>query len=361
MTDERRILEVLGRSGGGVGRHVAEIVKALDGDPDLSIDIAAPASSLVGMPKPVIDVDIPGGPVRGHRAAVRRLRSVFDDGYDVIHAHGLRAAIDAGLARRGTGIPLIATLHNLVHPEVSGFVKVRLYRRAEPIAVRLATRTFVPSKEMAAHLRAATPAYAERIEVLHAMTGSPPVASRDRAEVRTELKVPPDGHLIVTVARLHPQKALPVLLAAAAILGPKVVLAVVGDGPQRSELEALAGAEVKFLGYREDAADYIAAADIFCLSSVWEAVALAAQEAVLLGTPVVATAVGGLAELITDGVSGRLVPPDDPAALAVALRDTLASEELRREFADRALADYRRNFSREAVLARLKDVYLNAR
>ncbi|MDQ3941231.1 MAG: glycosyltransferase, partial [Actinomycetota bacterium] len=116
-------------------------------------------------------------------------------------------------------------------------------------------------------------------------------------------------------------------------------------------------ARVRFLGFRDDVADLIAAADAFSLSSVWEGVPLAAQEAVLLGTPVVATAVGGMDELVTDGVSGRLVPRDDPAALAAALQEVLGSDELRRSFAEKALRNLESNFSTEEMTERLSTFY----
>lgn len=114
---------------------------------------------------------------------------------------------------------------------------------------------------------------------------------------------------------------------------------------------------VKWLGFRSDVADYIAAADVFCLSSLWEAVPLAAQEAVQLGVPIVATDVGGLRELIRDGESGRLVPKNDEVELARALSEALTSSELRARWIAEAAADFRARFSKETIVARLKEVY----
>jgi glycosyltransferase involved in cell wall biosynthesis len=255
----------------------------------------------------------------------------------------------------------VITLHNLVRSEISGGVRGRAYRVAEPALVRLAAKVFVPSTEMAEHLAAAAPNSAAKIEVLYAGVAEPPRAVRSRAEVRRELGVGHVDKMIVTVARLHPQKALHVLLRAVARLDD-AVLVVIGDGPLEAELKGLAGAlgiadRVRWLGYRSDVADYIAAADVFSLSSLWEAVPLAAQEAVMLEVPVVATDVGGVGELIAEGVSGRLVPKNDHAALAGALRETLESRPTAREFARRALADYGTRFSRDEIIARLKEVY----
>jgi glycosyltransferase involved in cell wall biosynthesis len=358
----KRVLEILGRSAGGVGRHVAEITKALDGHGGLLIDVAAPANLTVPMPKPVLPVDIPDGPLLGHFSAIRRLRSIIDEhGHDLVHAHGLRAGIDGALAARWAKVPAVVTLHNLVRSDISGGLRGRAYRMAEPAVVRLGSKVFVPSAEMAEHLASVAPGSARKIEVLYAGVAEPPQAVRSRVEVRRELGAGNDDGVVVTVARLHPQKALHVLLRAVAKLDA-AVLVVIGDGPLEGELKGLARAlgiaeRVRWLGYRGDVADYIAAADAFSLSSLWEAVPLAAQEAVLLGVPVVATDVGGLGELIADGVSGRLVPKNDDGALAEALRQTLESPGAAREFARRALADYGTRFSRDEIIARLKEVY----
>jgi glycosyltransferase involved in cell wall biosynthesis len=356
-----RVLEVLGQSAGGVGRHVAEITSALDGETGLVVDIAAPADLRVPMPKEFVPVPIPSG-VKGHVGATLRLRSVVrDGGYEVLHAHGLRAALDAGVVGRMLRVPVLTTMHNLIRPEYSGRAKTRVFAWLEPVAVRLSARTFVPSHDIARHLRAAVPRRAGDIEVLHAGTAPAPEPARPRDAVRRELGVEEDQSLIVTVARLHPQKDLPGMLEAVSGIDG-AVLAVVGEGPLESELEDLAGelgiaSRVAFVGFVDNPADYIAAADVFCLSSVWEAVALAAQEAVMLGIPVVTTDVGGMSELVTDGESGRLVAPGDVAALRDALDEVLAHPELGRKYAHRAREDYGANFSRDAVLARLREVY----
>jgi glycosyltransferase involved in cell wall biosynthesis len=353
-----RVLQVLGQSAGGVGRHVAEIVAALDGS-DMVVDIAAPADLRVPMPKEFVAVPIPSA-VRGHVRATLKLRSVMA-GYDVVHAHGLRAALDAGVAGRTRGVPVLVTMHNLIRPEYSGRSNTRLFSWLEPVAVRMSVRTFVPSQDIARHLRAAVPRRAADIEVLHAGTASPPRPTRSSAAVRAELGVGKDGALIVTVARLHPQKNLTAMLEAVNGID-EIVLGIVGEGPLEAELRRLAesigiASRVVFVGFVDNAADYIAAADVFCLSSAWEAIALAAQEAVMLGVPVVTTDVGGMSELITDRESGRLVPAGDVGALRDALDELISDPELGRKYAHRARDDYGVNFSRDAVLDRLRAAY----
>lgn len=359
----RKVLEVMGGSTGGIARHVAAIVEHLDGIDELCIDIAAPPDLQVPMPKPIYPIAIPDGPARGHGEAIRRLGSLVRAGsYDVVHAHGLRAGIDAGIAARGHA-HRIATVHNLILDGASGKLKTVLYRRAEALVVALNERVLAPSKEIAAQLEARAPRLRQRIETLHLGAGTPSVPAVSAAAIRDELGVGPGRTLVVTVARLAPQKALHVLLDALALMDSDVRLAVVGDGPLAGELRERArkagiDSRVRWVGYKDDSTSYIAAADVFVLSSVWEACSLAAQEAMSLGVPVVSTAVGGMPELIADRISGRLSPSGDARALAAAISDVLCSPSDARRYIEAASEHLAHEFSTERMLARLRSIYL---
>lgn len=364
MREATRVLQVLGRSAGGIARHVAHVTAELDGK-EMVVDIAGPSDLPITMPKPVVTADIPDGP-RGHRRVVARLRSIIGDGdYDVVHAHGLRAGIDAGIAARWERVPSLMTVHNLVRPDVSGRAKAAFYNWAEPLAMAVTRRTFAVSEDIAGHLRTRTGARPERIEVLYLGVGEAPVPERFRDEVREELGISSEGRLIVTVARLSAQKAIPVMLEALSLLPNEVMLAIVGRGPDEMSLRRLAvalgiGPRVVWLGWRNDVAAYLAAADVFCLSSSWEGIPLAAQEAMLLGSPVVATDVGGMSELVEDRDSGRLVPKGDPRALAEALREVLFSDELATRYARAAKLRLQQRFSTKRMLERLRQAYREA-
>ena len=359
-----KVLQVLGRSAGGIARHVAQVTDALDGEPGFTVDIAGPTDLPVALPKLPLPLAIPDGPF-GHRAAVRELRRIVaEGGYEVVHAHGLRASIDAGRASGPLQIPTVATIHNLVRADIVGRFKAPLYRLSERLSLRSSTRTFAVSEDIASHLRALDPSRAARIETLYLGIGDAPAVTRGRRAVRSELGIPDDHSLIVTAARLSAQKALHVMIQAVARL-PGATLAVMGEGPLEGELKDVVTVEhledrVLFLGFRADVHDVIAAADAFCLSSVWEGVPLAAQEAILLGVPVVTTAVGGMEELIADRVSGRAVPKNDPIALASALNEVLRDEVTAKGYADAALESVRRRFSTTKMLDRLKRAYVDA-
>ncbi len=360
-----RVLQVLGRSAGGIASHVALLVREIDGRDGFQVDIAGPLDLPVPMPKAVQEVVVPDGPLRGHAKAIGKLRKTIAEGnYEVVHAHGLRAGIDAALAARSASVPVLLTCHNLLRPDVSGGLKARLYRRAEPLAVRLCARTFAISKDMSDHLRRVSGSAATKVELLYLGVGEEPRTTAQAEVIRKTLGVE-KSRLVVTASRLSPQKALGVMLDAIARLPDDVVLAILGQGPDEKELRDHArhmgiDHRVLWLGWRDDAADLIAAADVFCLSSVWEGIPLAVQEAMLLGTPVVGTRVGGMPEIVEDRAGGRLVPKNDPGALAMALSEVLDSPQTADRYAQRARQRLLEVFSTDDMLATLKNAYRDA-
>lgn len=359
-----KVLQVMGRSAGGIARHVDQIATALHGADGLLVDVAAPAGLPLAIERLRHSVEIPDGPLRGHRSAIGRLRRILrDDGYEVVHAHGLRAGIDAALAAM-EGTRVLVTVHNLVRSDVTGRWKAPLYGLAESIAVAQADRVLAVSQEIEAHLKSRVPSSASKVEVLYLGVGAPPTVTRSRAAVRRDLGIPERAPLVVTASRLSAQKALPVMLEAVARL-EEVHVALLGEGPDEAALRARAaalglGRRAHLLGFRSDVHEVISAGDCFCLSSVWEGVPLAAQEAILLGIPVVATRVGGMPELIDDRSSGRLVPKGDVDALTAALGEVLSDRPRAQAYATNARARLEERFSTERMLSRLTRLYRGA-
>lgn len=160
---------------------------------------------------------------------------------------------------------------------------------------------------------------------------------RYRDQVRAELGVGHGEVVVGTVAHFRSQKAYPDLLRAARVVvdaGVPVTFVAVGQGPQEEEIRSLhrsLGLEnrFRFLGFRSDATRVLAAFDIFTLTSLFEGLPLALMEALVLGVPVVATAVGGIPEGVSDGVEGLLVPPSRPERIAEALLALIRDEALR--------------------------------
>jgi glycosyltransferase involved in cell wall biosynthesis len=160
---------------------------------------------------------------------------------------------------------------------------------------------------------------------------------REREAVRTELGIEAGEVLAVTVANLRAQKNYPGLLAAARLVvdgGYAVRFAAAGQGPLADDIRELhrtlgLGGHFRLLGYRDDAARLIAGADMFVLASHHEGIPVSVMEALVLGVPVVATAVGGLSEVVRSGRDGLLVVPGDTGALADAITRVATDSELR--------------------------------
>lgn len=179
----------------------------------------------------------------------------------------------------------------------------------------------------------------------------------DRLAARAELGYGADEVVLGCLGRLTEQKGHDVLLEALARLNaPRVRLFIAGQGPLQAELAARAerlglGERVRFLGVRRDRGTLYAAMDVFALPSRWEGLSLALVEAAGLGLPIVATDVGGNAEVVQSGDGAWLVPPDDPSALAAALAAATAAP---RRFPRPAV---RERFGLAAHLAELEQSY----
>jgi glycosyltransferase involved in cell wall biosynthesis len=173
------------------------------------------------------------------------------------------------------------------------------------------------------------------------------------------------GIVIGTIASLTSKKGHEFLLRAVATLrdrGVASTLVLAGDGPERPRLEALTqqlglAGRVHFLGAVPQAADVLAAIDVFVLPSLVEGLPLALLEAMRAGKAVIATAVGGVPEAVTAGVNGLVVAPGDDAALADAIASLAASPERRLELGRRAKETADREFTERVYVDALANLY----
>lgn len=173
---------------------------------------------------------------------------------------------------------------------------------------------------------------------------------------RADLGLPEGAFLVLAMGRLHPNKGFDVLIEALARL-PGVVAAIAGEGPARPALAALArrrgvADRVRFLGWRDDQGALLAACDLFVCPSRHEPLGNVVLEAWSAARPVVAAAAAGPAELIADGVTGRLVPVEDPAALAAAIAALREDPQQARALAAAGRAAFLREHAPAPVLAR---------
>jgi len=249
---------------------------------------------------------------------------------DIVHSHGYVLAYTLVVATLA-GVPgQVHTIHN-----VAGWDMPWWGRPILSLAALIGVAPVAVSAEVARTTRSAN-----RIEALVIPNGIPVesyrTAGRNRKAWRTENGFDQDDLLVVSVARLSPQKHHSLLLRAFARLpqNQSTQLILVGDGPLKGALQREADAlgirgQVRFLGIREDVPDILAASDIFALSSDAEGNPLALMEAMAAGLPVVATAVGGVRELLTHGRDGFVVQPRNTDSLAAALSRLIGSPEQR--------------------------------
>jgi glycosyltransferase involved in cell wall biosynthesis len=184
-------------------------------------------------------------------------------------------------------------------------------------------------------------------------------------DVRAELGIHADAEVVGAIAVLRPEKALDVLVEAAALLArefPRLRVLIAGGGPEETRLRSLVrdrdlGGTVSLLGLRSDVPDVLAALDVVVLSSDREGTPLALMEAMGAGKPIVATRVGGVPDLVEDGVHGLLVPPRDPRALADAVARLLRDPRLRSRLGDRARERQRSEFDIHVVVQRVEALY----
>jgi glycosyltransferase involved in cell wall biosynthesis len=335
---------------GGAQSYVAALLPALTRDFDVTV-AAHGAGPLRGAAAangvrflPLANVRRPISPLRDLAGLVELVRLLRRERPDVLHANSSKAGILGRLAATLTGVPIrIFTVHGWAfsaHPGVAS----RLYLWADRLMRPLTTVTICVSEYSRASGLKARTCTTERTAVIPNAVEIPPASARsDR-----------DPPVLVAVGRLKPPKDSLTLVRALALLRPGAGRAlIVGDGPDRAELEAEIrrleiGDRVQLLGERRDVLELLADADVFVLSSVSEGLPVSVLEAMAAGLPVVGSRVGGVPELVVEGETGLLVEPGDPDKLAAAIDRLLADPELRRRLGHAGRARAQGRFALES-------------
>ena len=317
--------QLFGGAEASVAAYLAElspridvVVMGVDAAVVRSIADSRPAATSVVVP-----------PVRGKwdlrsiAAQWHAIRSVRPDIFqpNLVSPSACRYAILGALLTKG--VRIVAFEHLPVHTDAW----------TQRLLKRLTSRSF------AAHVAVGVKAARETERFDHLPAGSVRTIYNgvpDRPV--TQLTRPFAGPAVGSIGRLDPQKGHDVLLRAIAQL-PGVGAIIVGDGPERERLEDVTrtlGIEdrVVFAGWRSDARDFLSTFDVFVLPSRFEGFPLVVLEAMLARLPVVATDVGSVGEAVADGETGLIVPPDDPAALTLALRTLLGDAPRREQFGE---------------------------
>ncbi|MBB5937467.1 glycosyltransferase family 4 protein [Streptomyces zagrosensis] len=338
--DPLHAVQVLGSGASGSGVHVRSLAAGLVArglrvtvcgpeSAELAYEFGAAGAQFVRV-GPCADVE-----------SLTALRAVCADA-GLVHAHGTKAGLLASLALGGRRTPLVVTWHT---KSTAKGARARVLQLAERRVARAARIALGASSDLVdrARQRGARDARLAPVAV-PAPRWLPQEEDRRQHKARAELGAV-ERPLLFTVGRLEENRGHDVLLDAVwawRSYDPAPLLVIAGEGPGRAWLQGRIEAEglpVRLLGRRDDVTELLAAADVAVLPSRWEARSLFAQEALHAGVPLVATAVGGVPELVGD--AAELVPYGDPQALARAVLGLLADPARREHLAatGRAQAD----------------------
>ncbi|MEU7645425.1 glycosyltransferase family 4 protein [Streptomyces huasconensis] len=355
-------VQVLGGTGAGSCAHVRSLAAGLTAR-GVRVTVCAPdeaarAYDFTGAG--ARHVHVPRG---GDPASVAALRVACADA-DLVHAHGLHAALRAVLALAGRPTPLVVTWHDRAHAAGARAHLLRLLERrvAKAAAVVLGASSDLVDRARRrgardARLAAVALPAPRRGRLAEAAEEEP---DRLRHKARAELGAV-DRPLVLAVGALEPGRGHDVLMDATRAwrhLDPLPLLVVAGEGPQRAALQHRVDTEqlpVRLVGRRDDIPELLAAADLVVLPSSAEPRPLLAQEALHARVPLVAAAVGGVPDLVGD--AAELVPHGDAQALATAVVRLLADPARRAELRDRGTAQAATWPSEDDTVTQVLSVY----
>ena len=361
-----RILQVINSSEeGGGARHLQALVSRLGPagfHPVVATTDHGPLVSwLEAADVRVVDVDMMRSRL-DPRPAVRLRRLMARQPFDLVHLHGTRAGFFGTVALSTLpGDPrVVYTIHGLSCSRKAPRSIKRFFARVERFIAWRADRVISVS---------------DNDRVFGVERGILP--SERTCSIPNGIALNGDGARralpfaggadprVLTVARLVPQKGIPILLEAARKVAdrrPEVTFTVFGDGPERAALEArvhqlaLQGT-VRFPGTVENVAERLLEFDLFVLPSLWEGMPISLLEAMAAARPAIATAISGSAELVIDGETGHLVPPGDPETLARTILSTLGDPEAAEVMGARARDRVRRNYSVDRMVESTVEIY----
>ncbi|MFC4497057.1 glycosyltransferase family 4 protein [Streptomyces ovatisporus] len=362
-------MQVVDGASAGTGAHVRSLAEGLVAR-GLRVTVCAPPGA-----EPTYGFEDIGArfvplPGRSEAEAAAALRRVCADA-DLVHAHGVRAALPALSALVLTGrrrAPFVVTWHRRGHASGARAHWRRLMERrvARGATVVLAATTDLVDRARRLGARDARlapvvlPGRVRRSDA--AAPAEPHRSAEERRHHKSRAEVGAVGRpLVFSVGRLDVHHGYGTVLTAARAwrdLDPPPLLAIAGEGPQRGELQRRVDEEalpVRLLGRREDAFELLAGADVAVLTARWEGRSLLAEEALHGGVPLVATSVGGVPELVGDGA--LLVPYGDADALASEVRGLLADPVRRERLAAEGRARASEWPTEEATVAHVLSVY----
>lgn len=365
-----RVVHLLRPAQGGILQHLKTLIQGMHGESRWRIELAGPDrvkkaffwhQRFPNLPFHSISIEDRSSFLRDRRASRQLYARILSDSREggILHSHGYRSAVIVGLTRLPKAWRWVASAHNLF-PERASF----LTRWTLMGLLRKAHRIIANSNAVAQSLlQAGIPA--RRIRVIP--NGIDWVSLQNLKPSSLTEWLDPEVHqpVVGLVARLMSDKGVDIALQAWSVIAPilpSARLLILGEGPDREDLERMAGrlgiaTKVYFLGWREDALALLKSCHLCLIPSRREGQSLVALEAMALGVPVIASEVGGLTENIQEERTGLLVPPEDPNALAAAILRLWRNEDLRQALIKQALTFVSQERSANRMIQETIQVY----
>jgi L-malate glycosyltransferase len=282
----------------------------------------------------------------------------------LLHAHGTQPLVYALTTSMLCGLPVVFTKHNS-YEDLDFFARHRFFKNA---ACRRVRRFIGVSEQATEILRRVFQPAAHRCQTLINGTELPSESVRQTAMFARNAYAKKDKFIIATVCRLAPEKDLVTLLWAFAsvhAIEPATELWIVGDGSERANLVKLSEhlgvkQSVRFWGFRGKVDQILGCADLFVNSSWTEGISISILEAMALGLPIVATAVGGTPSIVKSGENGLLVEPRSPSELSRALLRIIQDRELCRKLGDSSWRQVEEYWSLRRMAERYVAIYSEA-
>lgn len=283
---------------------------------------------------------------------------IQDNNIKLVHCHLAWAGIAGRIAAKVAGVPVIYTEHNNFSSyHVLTKLMSRLTLPLNDLTIAVSADAEQASKQVVAH------------EKLQLVLNGVDTASFQRGvravELRQRLGIPEDHVVVATVAVFRKQKRLDVFVRVAAGIAArheKVSFVLIGDGPERAEVEELAKqaglqGRIHFEGLQHNVMPYFDMTNIYLMTSDYEGLPIALLEAMSMSCAPVATNVGGIPEVVEDGVSGLLSPAGDVAALQQQVEALIHNKERRLEIASNARKRIEQHFSMKKMVRELEAIY----
>lgn len=350
---KRKIIHTLSNSGTGGGQiHLLELLKNTDRSKfDVQIICNNKGHYLHAFHKyadKVHEINFDQSPLFVVRAIVSILRT---EKPDVLHNHLLRSCFLGSIAGVITGTRCINNLHGDIQDDQNqGNLKKALYNKFNSRLSRWGT-SFICVSEFNKERLVAKGVKADKISVIYNGVKEPPPFDKTSAETIN----------VLCVARLHPAKGIDTILKAAPLLSDNIVVHIVGDGPLELEYKDYIRDQhlqnIKLHGFIPDVTPFLRAADMFLLSSNWEGLPIAIVEAMSFKLPVIATNVGGIAEIVHHHKGGRLFNPHDSKALALIINELSSDLKICREYGEYNYQFYSQHLTLSNMIALTEKMY----